>query len=314
MKREKYPLHRLMPDICISAVKERDIEVKLKQVISDWTLVDLQFSSFKTRGELLLKGTETGEVIAALEDSLMILNSLASNRYNAPFKREIQLWVWKCATAGEILENWLIVQNLWVYLEAVFVGGDIAKQLPAEAKRFSNIDRAWVKIMMRAREVHNAIEVCVGDETMRQLLPYLLEQLELCQKSLTGYLEQKRLIFPRFFFVSDPALLEILGQASDSHTIQQHLLGVFENVAQVEFHERDYDRILAIISRENEKIPLEKDVLCIGGVENWLGNLLAMARQSLASVISSCWQFFSEPEYTLLGMFERYPAQRRRKS
>lgn len=63
-------------------MKEKDIEAKLKQVVADWAIVELSFSAFKSRGELLLKGTETGEIIAALEDSLMIMSSLLSNRFS----------------------------------------------------------------------------------------------------------------------------------------------------------------------------------------------------------------------------------------
>ncbi|XP_063992717.1 dynein axonemal heavy chain 8 [Diachasmimorpha longicaudata] len=291
-------------DICISAVKEKDIDSKLRQVIADWAIVDLHFANFKQRGELLLKGTETGQIISQLEDSLMIISSLLANRYNALYKKEIQSWQDKLSNTAEILAKWLMVQNLWAYLEAVFIGGDIAKQLPGEAKRFSIIDKAWVKLMHRARDKLNAVDTCTSDETMSQLLPHLLDQLESCQKSLSGYLETKRVAFPRFYFVSDPNLLEILGQAADCHSIQHYLDEFFDNVAKVDFSEAETDKIIAIYSHENEKVVLDREVACVGGVEIWLNALLKMHQQSVGSVISQGLQLLDTPENDVFALID----------
>ena len=294
-------------DICTAAVKEADIEVKLKATVSDWEDKIFTLGAFKTRGNLVLKPSATAEIISQMEDSLMTLGSLMGNRYNAPFKPTIQTWVQNLSTASEVIENWLMVQNLWIYLEAVFVGGDIAKQMPKEAKRFSNIDKSWCKIMGLANEQPNVIHCCVADETIANLLPHLTEQLELCQKSLSGYLESKRAIFPRFYFVSDPALLEILGQASDSHTIQAHLKSVTDNVDKVQFHDKEYDKIIGLESSEGERVPLSKPMLATGNVEVWLGTLLKSMQITVNDIIREAAARVNE--LPLQKFMDEYPAQ-----
>jgi dynein heavy chain len=180
--------------------------------------------------------------------------------------------------------------------------------MPKEAKRFQNIDKSWVKIMTTAQENGgNVIKCCVAEETISSLLPHLTEQLEMCQKSLSGYLEAKRAVFPRFYFVSDPALLEILGQASDTHTIQAHLKSVFDNVQAVQFHEKEYDKILALESGEGEKVPLSKPMVASGNVEIWLGILLKAMQVTINDIIREAQMRMNE--LPLTKFVDDYPAQ-----
>lgn len=40
----------------------------------------------------------------------------------------------------------MIVQRKWMYLESIFIGGDIRAQLPKEAKKFDKLDQQFKEV------------------------------------------------------------------------------------------------------------------------------------------------------------------------
>lgn len=65
----------------------------------------------------------------------------------------------------------------------------------------------------------NRILSIVGRAGLKNMLTNMVDQMQRCQRSLNEYLEEKRDSFPRFYFIGDDDLLEILGQVRVSFVV-----------------------------------------------------------------------------------------------
>jgi dynein heavy chain len=301
-----------------SAQKEEKVELKLKAIANEWNEMKLTFSEYKNRGLAILDSTATADLVERLEDSQMVLGSMATNRYSAPFKKDVHTWQAKLSAVSETLELWMIIQNMWTYMEAVLSGGDIVRQLPHEAKRFQSIDKKYMRLVNNALETQYVLPTCYGNDVMRTLMPHLLEQLELCQKSLTAFLDTKRAEFPRFYFVSDPTLLEVLSLGSDPQVVQQHLQsGLFDSLSSVRFDRADRAKIVEMRSPDGEKVKLtrldsdgnleDNPVQTKGQIESWLHSLVVAMQNTIRAQAKQATNDIEE--MPLEQFIFSYPAQ-----
>ncbi|CAN0142261.1 unnamed protein product, partial [Pylaiella littoralis] len=271
-------------EICEGADKQLLIAEKLDDVTDQWDHASFEFTSWKSRGVPVLKAY--GGTIEELEEAQLQLQTLLSMRHVTPFREIVQSKLNELSNATDSLELWIKVQLLWTSLESVFMGGDIAKQMPIEAKKFVKIDKDWAKTMNKAEETKK-VTACCASEALCTTLPVLFVELEKCQKSLEGYLEQKRSRFPRFYFVSNPVLLLVLSQGSDPVQMQPYYEKVFDSISQVVHDKKEKTSIISMINiagSDEETISFSKAVKATGNIEDWLGALEKGMQVSLKSL------------------------------
>ncbi|KAK3269901.1 Dynein heavy chain cytoplasmic, partial [Cymbomonas tetramitiformis] len=273
----------VISEITNSAIKELTIESELKKVADVWK--DQRFDLFK-----YMKGTEdrgyilrsTDEVTLLLEDMGLNLQSMMASRFVKPFLDDVRKWEGRLSLIAETIEVWMLVQRKWMYLESIFIGSDdIRHQLPQEAKRFDGIDKNWKKIMADTAKNPNILEACSQDSRLATLQG-LSDSLEQCQKSLSDYLDTKRCSFPRFFFISDDELLSILG-TSDATSVQEHMLKLFDNCAELKFG-RGNKNVVGMKSSEGEAFEMRTPVSVEGAVEDWMKDVETEMRKTLYQI------------------------------
>lgn len=260
-----------------TAGKEYQLEAALDKMEAAWRSVEFTVVPYKKTGTFILKDVDP--IIQLLDEHTMTTQSMQFSPYKKFFDDRISRWSSKLQTVYEVIEEWLAVQRQWLGLQAIFSSPDIMKQLFAEGKRFQQVHKMWRSMMTGVHGNPDVLLFC-DNAGLLQKLQDSNQQLQMVQKRLSDYLDKKRLAFPRFFFLSDEELLQILSQTQDPTAVQPHLKKCFENINAVAF-ERD-STITAMFSAEQERVPFAKAVDPRGqNVEDWLGGVERQMKESV---------------------------------
>uniref|UniRef100_A0A3Q1IX48 Dynein axonemal heavy chain 2 n=1 Tax=Anabas testudineus TaxID=64144 RepID=A0A3Q1IX48_ANATE len=273
-------------DISGAASKELSIEQGLESITKTWEETFLDIAPYKDQGHYRLRGTE--DVFQALEDNQVILSTMKASRFVKAFEQEVDCWERRLSQVLEVIEMILTVQRQWIYLENIFQGKDIREQLPQECKEFEDISSSWKIIMGRLHKDNNALHG-THHPGLPEKLSEMSAKLEEIQKALDMYLETKRQLFPRFYFLSNDDVLEILGQSQNPEALQPHLKKCFDNIKSLRIEKvGNKTDAVGMSSADGEYVEFIQSVQVDRPVEVWLCDVEKIMRITLKDCLSSC--------------------------
>ena len=283
------------------ATKEARHEEILEGLESTWKSIQFRKTQYKETDIPLLRLTE--EDMETLENDQMAVQSIVGSRFGH-FKQQAQGWQQSLSTMSDSIQLILEIQKMWSYLEPLFTSSEeVQRELPDDTRRFRDVDSQVKNILKKAWKTRKIIDAC-SEKGLGGRLERLNSEQESCKKSLTEFIDGKRTQFPRFYFMSEADLLDLLSNSSDPIKVLKHIDKVFLATSKihVDAHSGGSEHARAMKWHSGvgiEEAKFEPPVPLVGKAEEYLQALLDAQKESLGK--------------RLIRSTQRYPSQDRHK-
>lgn len=278
----------IVKDIILIAQGEMALEEFLKQVRESWQNYELDLINYQNKCRII-RGWD--DLFNKVKEHINSVAAMKLSPYYKVFEEEALTWEEKLNRINALFDVWIDVQRRWVYLEGIFSGSaDIKTLLPVETSRFQSISNEFLGLMKKVSKSPKVMDV-LNIPAVQRSLERLADLLGKIQKALGEYLERERTSFPRFYFVGDEDLLEIIGNSKNVGRLQKHFKKMFAGVAAIILNE-DSTIILGISSREGEEVRFIKPVSTVEHpkINEWLSLVEKEMRFTLASYLAQAVQ------------------------
>ncbi|XP_048968435.1 dynein axonemal heavy chain 14 isoform X2 [Canis lupus dingo] len=261
-------------EISTSATNEAALEKLLFKIIDQWNTTPLHLVVHQSDTLSILIISSIDDILAQLEESQMILTTVKGSSSLGPIRDLVDEWDQNLTLFSYTLKEWMNCQRNWLSLEPIFHSTEIQRQLPEEAKLFSQVISMWREIMLKIQNKLDALRITTSAGIL-EILQNCNTCLDYIMKSLEDYLEIKRMIFPRFYFLSNAELLDILADSRNPGSLQPHLVKCFENIKQLLIWKQEIGppAVIMLMSAEGETLLLPKKIRVRSAVEQWLINV-----------------------------------------
>ncbi|KAH3679920.1 hypothetical protein WICMUC_000663, partial [Wickerhamomyces mucosus] len=298
-------LHQnIVDEIIQQAIAESSIEESLESIQKFWNKQSFEFFDFN--GNNLVKNLpHLAEVSHGHIDDLLAMKNSAVYKV---FERDIADWELKMNKLYEILDFWVEVQRQWIDLYGIFDKKSGVRQfLLSEYTKFFNVSAEFVKTLKIIHNSTTIIEI-VSITDLPSVLQKISNSLVKITKALNEFLEKQRELFPRFYFIGNEDLLEIIGNMGNINRISKHFRKMFPGVFNVRYNKSN-SSIEAVISQEGEIINLENAVSLTEytRLDEWMTQLEYQIRFSIASILRKSITSFETLEFG--QWLQSYPLQ-----
>ncbi|CAD8045721.1 unnamed protein product [Paramecium sonneborni] len=265
-----------------------NIEKRLNEMYDKLVIIEIELQEF--RETFIQKNYE--EVQTLLDEQLNVLSMLKSQQHIKMVLGKANQLEYKIVLIQDTLELGMKCQKHWMYLDPIFASEDIKRKLVEETEYFKMVDQSY-RQQMGILNKNKILWDSIDNEKIKQEFQNNVQLLDSIQKSLSKYLEQKRTLFPRFYFVSDEELIEILALVKDPRLLQKHIFKCFEGMHELKFEGNH--TLLGMMSSQQELVIFDNRIELFkgekqGNVEQWLCELQRVMNLTLRTQLNKTLQ------------------------